>query len=122
MSIETDDAKGQGVGSHIRMGGRVFGLRIFLDEVVIRRDPPQHKAWETVGVPKLLIIGSYRMGFDIRPSNGGSDLRVFIDYDLPTGSISHWLGRLLADWYAKWCVDQMLAAPVAAFASNRIAA
>ena len=122
MAIATDDAKGQAVGSHIRMGGRVFGIRIFLDEVVTRRDPPQHKAWETVGVPKLLVIGSYRMGFDIRPTKGGSDLRVFIDYDLPSGPIARLLGRLFADWYAKWCVDQMLVAPAEAFGTNVVAA
>ena len=121
MSIETDDAKGQAVGSHIRMGGRVFGLRIFLDEVVIRRDPPHHKAWETVGPPKLLVIGPYRMGFDIRPSKGGSDVRVFIDYDLPSGLVTRWLGRLFGNWYAKWCVDQMLNGAVETFESKAAA-
>ena len=121
MSIETDDAKGQAVGSHIRMGGRVFGLRILLDEVVIRRDPPHHKVWETVGVPKLLVVGPYRMGFDIRPSKGGSDVRVFIDYDLPSGLFTRWLGRLFGDWYAKWCVDQMLNGAVEAFDSRAVA-
>jgi hypothetical protein len=27
----------------------VFGVRLFLDEVVTRRDPPFDKVWETVG-------------------------------------------------------------------------
>jgi hypothetical protein len=121
MSIDMDDAKGQAVGSHIRMGGRVFGLRIFLDEVVIRRDPPLQKVWETVGAPKLLVIGPYRMGFDIRSAKGGSDLRVFIDYDLPSGLVTRWLGRIFGDWYAKWCVDQMLNGAFEAFDSKAAA-
>ena len=122
MSIETDDAKGQAVGSHIRLSGRVFGLRVYLDEVVIRRDPPRHKSWETVGTPKLLVIGPYRMGFDIRDSNGGTELRVFIDYDLPNGLVTRWLGRMFGGWYANWCVEQMLAGPLKAFGSRAAAA
>ena len=43
MRIELDDQKGQAVGSHIRLVGTAFGLRLFLDEIVTRRDPPTHK-------------------------------------------------------------------------------
>jgi hypothetical protein len=43
MSTEVDAGEGRAVGSHIRLAGRVFGLRVFLDEVVVKRDPPQAK-------------------------------------------------------------------------------
>jgi hypothetical protein len=33
---------------------------------------------------------------------------VFIDYELPSGVVTHELGRLFGNVYAKWCVDQML--------------
>lgn len=39
MTVETDAAKGQAVGSHIRMSGRVFGVPLSLDEVVTRHEP-----------------------------------------------------------------------------------
>jgi hypothetical protein len=107
MSIDVDAAKGQAAGSHIRLSGTVFGIRLSLDEVVTRRRPPTDKVWETVGAPKLLVIGSYTMGVQITPENGASRLRVFIDYDLPTGW-SYWLGFLFGGLYAKWCVHQML--------------
>ena len=56
MSVEADEGYGQAVGSHIRLGGRVLGLRLSLDEVVTRRAPPSHKVWETVGTPRLVVI------------------------------------------------------------------
>lgn len=107
METETDDGKGQAVGSHIRLIGKAFGIKLFLDEVVTLREPPHRKVWETVGTPKLLVIGSYRMGLDIDEEDGMSRLRVFIDYNLPSG-ISRLLGYLFGRAYAKWCVQQMI--------------
>src|SRR5574341_716964 len=66
MVTELDERRGKAVGSHIRMTGTVFGMRLFLDEVVTLRTPPSEKAWETVGTPRLLVIGAYEMGFHIR--------------------------------------------------------
>ena len=108
MSTAIDEGKGQAVGSHIRMSGQVFGLRLDLDEVVTHRRPPTEKIWETVGTPMLLVIGSYAMGIQITPEGAGARLRVFIDYDLPTKWPTSWLGRLFGGIYARWCVGQML--------------
>lgn len=83
MTYAFDDGRGRAVGSHIRMGGKAFGLDLDLDEVVTERDPPWRKVWRTVGAPRLVIIGAYAMGFEIAPSPGGSRLTVWIDYALP---------------------------------------
>jgi hypothetical protein len=107
MQIATDDRHGREVGSHIRLSGKVLGIELSLDEVVTERAAPDHKVWETIGTPKLLVIGKYRMGFDVTPEPGGSLLRVYIDYDLPAGPATRWLGYLLGPLYAKWCVRQM---------------
>jgi hypothetical protein len=97
MVVEADDANGQAVGSLIRLSGRVFGLLLYLDEVVTRRDPPFDKVWATVGAPRLVVIGAYRMGVHITPDKGGSRLSVFIDYDLPTdGRRTGWVVCLVA--------------------------
>lgn len=106
MKIDVDEGNGQKVGSHIRMSGKVFGINLYLDEVVTKREPPRLKVWETVGSPKLLVIGSYQMGFEINPQNGKSSLKVFIDYDLPLSN--RWMGLLSGGMYAKWCVRQMI--------------
>jgi hypothetical protein len=67
------------------------------------------KVWRTIGSPRLLIIGHYRMGFEITAAPAGSRLRVFLGYDLPSGVITRLLGRLLAPMYARWCVRNMVA-------------
>jgi hypothetical protein len=108
MQMSFDDGRGRTVGSHVRMAGRMMGFDLFLEEIVTERVPPRHKAWETVGSPKLLVIGNYRLGFDVAPKGNSSDLRVFIDYDLPSSPKMRWLGFLLGSIYAKWCVSQMV--------------
>jgi hypothetical protein len=92
MDVQVDGGRGQVVGSHIRLSGKVFGIHLFLDEVVTEREPPHRKAWQTVGTLRLLVIGHYRIGLEINPQNGGSNLRVSIDYELPTPLSTRWLG------------------------------
>jgi hypothetical protein len=114
MAIETDARRGREVGSLIRMRARVLGLALDLEEVVVLRDVPRRKAWETIGAPRLLVIGPYRMGFDIAPRNSGSSLTVSIDYERPRLFPWGWLGR----YYARWCVRRMVLDAVASFAGH----
>jgi len=94
-------------GSVIRMTGAILGLKLSVEEVVTVHEPPHRKAWQTIGAPRLLIVGRYRMGFDIAPAGRGSQVTVFIDYDLPCGLSGHLLGRLFGRMYARWCVRTM---------------
>ena len=116
MTTRVDEGKGQAVGSHIFMSGRIFGLLLELDEVVTVHRPPADKVWQTVGRPKLFVIGQYQMGVRIQPSAIGAQLTIFIDYALPDGVVTYWLGRLFGGMYAKWCVNQMLDGVVTHFA------
>lgn len=115
MRIDTDDRHGQAVGSVIRMSGRMLSLRLSVEEAVVRRAPPREKIWETVGEPRLVVIGAYRMGFTITPAGTGTRLVVFIDYRLPGRGIGQWLGRLLGAPYAAWCTRRMTRDAGAAF-------
>jgi hypothetical protein len=108
MKIEFDQDHGQAVGSLIRLSGRVLGITLSVEEVVVERTPPRQKVWETIGSPRLLVIGHYRMGFDIVPQGERSLLRVFISYALPPSGVARWLGWLFGGFYAKWCVGQMV--------------
>lgn len=108
MEIALDENRGKSIGSHIRLDGKVFGIPLALDEVVTERNPPQCKSWETTGSPRLLVIGHYRMGFDITPQGNSSLLRVFIDYALPDFAPARWLSRMFGGYYARWCVRRML--------------
>lgn len=115
MQVETDALHGQAVGSVIRVTGRVLGMDLDVEEVVTEREPPFRKAWETRGEPRLLVIGSYRMGFTIAPNGSHSRLTVFIDYQLPPHGFSRWLGQLFGWAYAAWCTQRMANDAVAAF-------
>jgi hypothetical protein len=108
MTIEVDEGRGRAIGSRIRLIGRILGIRLFVDEVVMERDPPHRKVWETVGQPRLLVIGHYRMGYDIAPQSGGSQFRVFIDYALPEATPARWFGRMFGGVYARWCTQRMV--------------
>jgi hypothetical protein len=108
MHYQFDEARGSRVGSVIAMRGRILGVRVDLQEVVIERSEPSRKVWETIGEPRLLVIGAYRMGFDIKPDEGNSRLDGFLDYNLPRSGMTRLLAALLGDIYARWCVGAII--------------
>jgi hypothetical protein len=123
MDLHLDERAGRAVGSRIRLEGRILGVPLALEEVVTDHTPPTRKVWLTVGTPRLLVIGPYRMGFALAPAGagaggGGADaaaLTVFIDYALPDRGFSRLLGRLFGHWYARWCTERMVTDARAAF-------
>jgi Polyketide cyclase / dehydrase and lipid transport len=116
MKIELDSGRGQNVGSRIRLAGKVFGMRLSLEEVVTERNSPHRKVWETIGSPRLLVIGRYRMGFEVTPQGNGALLRLYIDYALPESPPARWCGYLLGRCYARWCARRMVNDAVKHFA------
>ena len=108
MQTSFDQSRGQAVGSHVRMTGRMLGLDLFVEEIVRVREPPRRKEWETIGTPRLLVIGGYRLGFEIASAGEHAELRVFIGYDLPPSPGPRFLGRFFGPIYARWCVRQMV--------------
>lgn len=116
MDVVLDADKGQAVGSHIRLKGRVLGIPLYVEEVVTERMPPLRKTWQTIDAPRLLVIGPYRMGFEITPRGDASELGVFIDYALPASRLWHWLGAILGGFYARWCTEKMADDAARAFA------
>lgn len=116
MTIELDEGRGQKVGSRIRLAGKILGVKLSVEEVVTQRRPPLSKTWETVGSPRLLVVGPYRMGFELSPRGEYSALRVFIEYELPPGPAVRWLGRLFGGYYARWCTRRMVDDAVKHFA------
>ena len=119
MSISTDALEGRAVGARVRMEGRMLGMTLRLEEVVTERQPPFRKAWQT-DVADLLVIGQYQLGFSLSASGDRSQLRVSIDYDLPTRGFARWLGKLLGRTYARWCVHQMVDDAIARFPSAAV--
>ena len=108
MSINTDAGGGRAVGSRMRLAGRVLGINLAVDGEVTEHTPPYRKVWQTVGKPRLLVVGAYRMEVTIHERGRGSYVRIAIDYALPSDGLSRWLGALFGGMYARWCVNQMI--------------
>lgn len=107
MAIETDAKGGRAVDSHIRLAGRMLGISLYVEGKVVQREPPKLKAWETVGEPRLLVIGRYRMSVSIEGRPDRSRVRIAIDYALPANAPPRWLGMAFGSMYARWCVRQI---------------
>jgi hypothetical protein len=120
MALQLDERSGRAVGSHVRLEGRVLGVRLEVDEVVTVREPPRCKFWQTVGEPRLLVIGAYRMGFELEPLEdplrAPTLLKVLLDYSLPARASALPLGPRLGHAYARWCTRRMVADASRAFA------
>jgi hypothetical protein len=108
MKFSFDERRGQAVGSRVTMTGRILGLDLSLEEIVRLREPPRRKEWETIGRPRLLVIGSYRLGFEIASVGEHSKLRMSIDYNLPSAPLQRMLGIMFGGTYAKWCIRSMV--------------
>ena len=108
IMLDADSGEGRAVGSKLRLSGRAFGIELQVEEVITERTPPKRKTWETVGAPRLLVIGHYKLGFELLPAGDETVARIFIDYELPTGFVSRLLGIALGGMYARWCVTRML--------------
>ena len=121
MTTTLDDLRGQAVGSVIKIAGAVAGIRLVASERVVRREPPFCKRWETIGVPRLILIGGYGMGFEIEPAGAVCRVTVSIDYALARTPFGALLGRLLGATYARWCVSRVIEAVSTAFARVEIA-
>jgi hypothetical protein len=115
MQLHFDADRGQAIGSSLELSGRAFGIAVALREIVTERVPPTRKVWETAGEPRLLVIGAYRMGFEITAQGDTSLLRVFIEYALPSRGLARWLGRALGPGYARWCTRRMVGDAVVHF-------
>jgi hypothetical protein len=113
MALTTDAGGGRSIGSVYRLHGKVLGLNLDVSSRVEERAPPLRKTWHTVGEPRLLVVGRYRMGFDIAPLERGCRLGVFIEYAWPESR--PWLGRIFGAAYARWCTRRMAIDARAAF-------
>ena len=107
MSIETDAKGGRVVGSHFWLRGGMFGIRLNVECVVVNRRAPKFKEWQTLGTPRLLVIGPYRMAVRIVPRDGHSTVTIAIDYAMPAQGWQRLLAGAFGRMYARWCVRQM---------------
>jgi hypothetical protein len=98
----------------LRRGGQLPGLPLRVDEIIDTYEPGRKKSWRSVGVPRLLVLGRYRMGFEVCPRADETDVLVYVEWDPLPG----WRGALLrgaARRYAAWFVDSAVRGAQGAF-------
>lgn len=109
LALEIVTPQPTGVGATYRYSGRMMGLTIDFSETVTSYVLGREKAWRTIGQPRLLIIDNYEMRILVEPvADARSRLTIAIDYTLPRSVLWRAIGGLLADSYARWCLDSML--------------
>ena len=118
MAISVDAGRFRSVGSRLRLSGRVFGIMLNVEEVIVDHQPPYRKSWETIGEPRLLVIGGYRMTFELASRGTNTAIRVSIEYGRPARGFPHVLGALFAVYYARWCTRCMVVDAIQHFASS----
>lgn len=72
---ELGDEKGRRIDSGMFLRRHVLGIPIGVEQILIVHAAPT-KNWETIGEPRLLVIGRNKMGFTLVPRPGGSMLTV----------------------------------------------
>ena len=107
MHGATDTLNGRSVSSLINVRTLILGVNLAGDEVVTERIPPLCKICETQGEPRLLVIGSYLMGFTISDRGNRSRLAVFIHYQLPRNGFPRVFGLIFGGVYAAWCTRRL---------------
>lgn len=76
-------------------------------ETITERAYPRRKVWQTDAAPQLPVMEGYSMGYEVAPENGGTELRVWIDYALPRQGAARFLAPLPAAVYARWRIDDL---------------
>ena len=108
LRLERLSAQTTGVGATYRSWGRVLGLPIDFTTAVTEWAPGREKTWRTIGKPRLIVLGDFQMRFSLTSHDGGTNVVMAIDYNLPTRGIGRLLGTVLAAPYVRWCLRRMV--------------
>ena len=68
----------------------------------------KEKSWETKGPAKIIIMSWFKMDLKVNRTGEYSVAELSIAYEQPKGFFKRILSFLLADWYCRWCINNML--------------
>lgn len=108
LNLEVLSTASTGPDVSYRWKGRIVGLPVDFTVVVKKWIKDVEKVWETIGHPKVIVIGWFRMFLNLTPVDGKTSVTLGITYDRPKGLLGKLLCLLLGPWYAKWCLKKML--------------
>jgi hypothetical protein len=109
LTLEHLPGPESGAGAKYRWFGKMMGLPLDFTVEVTKWIKNEEKTWETIGAPKMIILGWYRMRLMTEPDNaGGTRTWLEIEYTPPEGLFYRFLSAVFAPIYARWCVSKML--------------
>lgn len=108
MKIEFLSPHQTGLNTKYRCTGKVLWMPLDFTVVVTEWVRGREKSWETTGSPKMIIMSWFKMELIVSGNNLRSGARLSISYEKPKGILNRALCFLLAGWYCRWCLKQML--------------
>ena len=108
LTLEDISNSGTGVGSIFRWYGKMMGMKMDFTETVTEWILNKSKKWETVGDAKVILFSWYEMGFDLKQEQDVTVANLWIRYKRPKTWFYKLLSFLFANWYCKWCLENML--------------
>lgn len=108
LKLEYLTANHTGLASKYRWTGRMLGMKMDFTVEVTRWIKGVEKIWETIGETRMIIYSWYRMRLMVKPESNANSVKLSIIYKRPKGWFAKLLSYLLADWYCKWCLKNML--------------
>ena len=108
MDLEFLTEQKKGLHTKYRWTGKVLWWNLDFTVLVTNWIRGKEKAWETIGVTKLIIYSWFRMNLKIKEVPEGSAAQLSISYEKPNGFFNQILCFLLGSWYCKWCIKNML--------------
>ncbi|MBS3915629.1 MAG: hypothetical protein KG003_14130 [Bacteroidetes bacterium] len=97
-----------GLGTKYRWYGRMMGMAMDFTVEVTKWIEGKEKTWETIGPTKLIIYSWYQMHLEVSEKAHGTDAELSISYEKPKGLFYKIISFLVADWYCRWCLNNML--------------
>ncbi len=107
LKLEILSKNSTGQGAVYRWSGKIMGLTMDFSEIVTKWVKNKERVWKTIDQPKIIIMSNYEMWFFTDPIGKNTKLTFGLSYDLPKNVFGFILGFLLADWYSKWCLNNM---------------
>ena len=97
-----------GLDSRYRWFGKMFGLTMDFTIAVTKWIKNKEKIWGTIGKPKMIILGWYKMRLVVSPEEYNTKATLSISYTKPKNIFFRVISFFLAPWYANWCLTNML--------------
>ena len=108
MNLEYLSPNKTGLNTKYRWTGKVLGMSLDFTVLVTRWVKGREKSWETTGVTRMIIYSWFRMDLAVEGDHQQSTAHLSISYKRPRGFLNNILSFLLADWYCRWCLKNML--------------